>query len=412
MSRRSELPSQALESEKPRQPVLKRAGARQRLQELDALYRADAVLHRSLRLDDVLQALVEVATELLNADKASVLVWDASRTHLVARAAHGYRADTVARLSFAPSEGITGVVLRTRRTVLVEDLHADPRASARINVLTDAEGIRSLICVPISVAGEIYGLFNASYCAPRVFNEYDSRPFEALAQRAALAIENARLFEQAQRAAALEERQRLARELHDAVTQTLFSASLIAEVLPGLLDRHPTEARERLDELRTLTRGALAEMRTLLLELRPTALTDTPLGDLLKQLAEATTGQATLEVTTRVVGQRAAPLPPEVQLVLYRIAQEALNNIAKHAGARHAVVELSYATAGEVNLCVIDDGRGFDSAAIPAGHMGVGIMRERVAAIGGRFGVDSTEGDGTRITVSWRSADCAAVPDR
>src|SRR5207244_10397906 len=107
-------------------------------------------------------------------------------------------------------------------------------------------------------------------------------------------------FEQAQQAAALEERQRLARDLHDAVSQTLFSASLIAEVLPGLLDRHPTEARKRLEELRTLTRGALAEMRTLLLELRPTALTDTPLGDLLKQLAEATTGHAKLKVTTRV----------------------------------------------------------------------------------------------------------------
>src|SRR5918911_1744517 len=162
MSRTSQLPTAI---GKPRQPALKRAGARQRLQELDALYRADAILHRSLRLDDVLQALVEVATGLLNADKASVLVWDATHTHLVARAAHGYRADTVARLSFAPSEGITGVVLRTRQTVLVEDLHADPRASARINALTDAEGISSLICVPITVAGEIYGLFNASYCA-------------------------------------------------------------------------------------------------------------------------------------------------------------------------------------------------------------------------------------------------------
>src|SRR5438093_10763472 len=129
MRRISELPSQPPESEKPHRPGLKRAGARQRLQELDALYRADAILHRSLRLDDVLQALVEVATGLLNADKASVLVWNATHTRLVARAAHGYRPDTVARISFAPTEGITGIVLRTRRTVLVEDLHNDPRAS-------------------------------------------------------------------------------------------------------------------------------------------------------------------------------------------------------------------------------------------------------------------------------------------
>jgi signal transduction histidine kinase len=403
MSRRSELTSHAPESERPQRPARRRAGARQGVRELDALYRADAVLHRSLRLDDVLQALVEVATGLLNADKASVVVWDPTHTRLVARAAHGFRPETVAQISYAPTEGITGVVLRTRRTVVVEDLHTDPRASRRITPLTDAEGIRSLICVPISVDGEVYGLFNASYCTRRAFNEYDSRPFEALAQRAALAIENARLYEQAQQAAVLEERQRLARDLHDAVTQTLFSASLIADVLPGLLDRDPAEARERLKELRTLTRGALAEMRTLLLELRPAALTETPLADLLRQLAEATAGHAELEVTTRVVGQGTARLPPEVQLVLYRIAQEALNNVVKHAEARHAAVELSYPKAGEISLRVIDDGRGFDAAAIPAGHMGVGIMRERAAAIGGRFDVKSTRGGGTRITVSWRS---------
>src|SRR5262245_12125041 len=188
MGRTAGQPSRVSVPGKAHAPAPGRAGVRRRLRELEALYGADAVLHRSLRLDDVLQALVEVATGLLDADKASVLVWNAEHARLVMRAAHGYRAETIARISFAPDEGITGVVLRTRRTVLSDDLHADPRASTRVNALTDTEGIRSLICVPIVVAGEVYGLFNASYRAPRTFRPADGRPFEALAQRAALAI--------------------------------------------------------------------------------------------------------------------------------------------------------------------------------------------------------------------------------
>src|SRR6185295_7642889 len=118
----------------------------------------------------------------------------------------------------------------------------------------------------------------------------------AFASQAAIAIENARLYEQAQGRAALEERQRLARDLHDAVTQTLFSASLIAEVLPRIFARSPAQGAERVEELRQLTRGALAEMRTLLAELRPSVLTEAALPELLRQLADAFTGRARIPV--------------------------------------------------------------------------------------------------------------------
>jgi signal transduction histidine kinase len=225
----------------------------------------------------------------------------------------------------------------------------------------------------------------------------------ALGQRTALAVQNARLFEQAQQAAVLEERQRLARELHDAVTQTLFSASLLADVLPRLLERNPAEASRRLEELRTLTRGALAEMRTLLVELRPSALEETPLADLLQRLTEAATGRTHLQAVTRVSGPCTRQLPAEVQIVLYRIAQEALNNIVKHARAQNALVELAYTSAARVRLRISDDGCGFDPEAVPAGHLGLGIMRERVASIGARLRIDSREGEGTHIEVTWRS---------
>ncbi len=149
-------------------------------------------------------------------------------------------------------------------------------------------------------------------------------------------MENARLYEQAQALAALEERQRLARDLHDAVSQTLFSASLIAEVLPRLWERNPAEGQRSLAELHQLTRGALAEMRTLLLELRPAALLEVGLADLLRQLAEAVTGRSRVPIDLSL--DKPYPLPPDVQVNLYRIAQEALSNVAKHSGASRATV--------------------------------------------------------------------------
>ncbi|HET7771855.1 MAG TPA: sensor histidine kinase, partial [Chloroflexota bacterium] len=225
------------------------------------------------------------------------------------------------------------------------------------------------------------------------------------------AIENARLYGQAQQAAALEERQRLARELHDAVTQTLFSASLIAEVLPRMWERDPLAARARLEELRQLTRGALAEMRALLLELRPAALTEAPLPELLRLLTDAAAGRARMPVALEVEGDAAGePLPAEAQVALYRIAQEALHNVAKHAGARRATVGLRFDPDG-VTLRVEDDGVGFDPDAVSAERLGVRIMHERAAAIGAALQVKAAPGHGAQVSVVWRRA-AGAPPQR
>ena len=206
------------------------------------------------------------------------------------------------------------------------------------------------------------------------------------------------LAQQAAEAAVAAERSRLARDLHDAVSQTLFSASLIAEVLPRIWERYPDEGRRRLEELRQLSRGALAEMRALLLELRPTALVEAELGDLLRQLAEAITGRARVPVAVEVEGECA--LPPEVKVALYRIAQEALNNVAKHAEASQVNVSL-HCEPDVVKLQVADDGRGFDPASIPPDHLGVGIMRERAEAIGAMLTVESEIGHGTEVVALW-----------
>ncbi len=220
------------------------------------------------------------------------------------------------------------------------------------------------------------------------------------------------LAQRAAEAAVAAERSRLARELHDAVTQTLFSASLIAEALPNSFERDPQEGRELLEELRHLSRGALAEMRSLLLELRPASLVEARLEDLLRQLAEAAAGRDDLSIDVCVDGE--GTLPSDVHITLYRIAQESLNNVLKHARASKVDIRLCYRsspdggspdeTSKAVSLRIKDDGRGFNPAVIPAGHIGLTIMHERAQAIGASLEVESKPGEGTLVAVNWENA--------
>jgi len=303
-------------------------------------------------------------------------------------------------------EGITGWVAQSGEPLLVPDVSQEPR----YYFLPEASEIRSELAVPLKTKEAVIGVLHVQSDHLNAFDESDLAVLQSLAHQAAIAIENARLYEQAQELAVVKERSRLARDLHDAVTQTLFSASLIAEVLPRIWERNPDEGRHRLEELRELTRGALAEMRTLLLELRPAALADAELGDLLRQLAESITGRARVPVTVAVEGE--CTLPPEAKVALYRIAQEALNNVAKHAGASQATVslrctppfppEIGGEQRGSVEFHVSDDGRGFDPESIPPESLGLGIMRERAEAIGATLVIESQVGQGTRVVVIWK----------
>jgi PAS domain S-box-containing protein len=209
------------------------------------------------------------------------------------------------------------------------------------------------------------------------------------------------LAQQEMEKAAVAERQRLARDLHDAVTQTLFSASLVAAALPKVWAKDPAEGQRCLEELRQLTRGALAEMRMLLLELRPTALTEVGLVDLLRQLTEAAAGRGGFPVSYKVDGK--CTVPPDVQVALYRVAQEALNNVLKHSGASEAAVSL-LCQADSALLTISDNGAGFDPETVSPKHLGLRIMQERAAGVGAAVKVTSSEGRGTEIAVAWPDA--------
>ena len=375
-----------------------------RQQELEALYRADAELHRLLNLDQVLQTLVDIVVNILQADKSSLMVWDKEHERLVIQAAHGFRPETLAQMSFTPGVGTVGRMVKTGELVIVEDVHADALIAQQFPI-AKLEGIRSFMLVPIEVGGEVFGVFSADYLEPRSFGSDERRLFVALAQRAALAIDTAQLYEHQKEAVVLEERNRLARDLHDAVTQTLFSASLIAEALPTSWNKDQSTGKQLLQELQLLTRGALAEMRTLLLELRPAALLETNLGDLMRQLAEAATGSEGIPVAINIKGE-ICKLPPNVHIALYRIAQEALNNITKHAGANQASVSLSceqHPSLAEIKiqLGISDDGRGFDINTVSADRMGLCNMRERAQNIDAALTIQSKPGRGTEVIVIW-----------
>jgi len=204
--------------------------------------------------------------------------------------------------------------------------------------------------------------------------------------------------EQARRLAVFEERQRLARDLHDAVSQTLWSASLLAESLPDLWREDVAEGEQVLGEMRLLIRGALAEMRTLLLELRPERLARYRLPELLQQLRDSLVGRMGIAMSLDMNGD--PELPQETMRNLYRITQEALNNVVRHANASRVSVHLD-CTDERVIITVTDDGIGFDRENIPAGHMGVGIMIERATEIGAQLDIQSAAGQGTIVTVNW-----------
>jgi signal transduction histidine kinase len=204
-----------------------------------------------------------------------------------------------------------------------------------------------------------------------------------------------------QETAALTERERLARDLHDSVSQILFTAGMIADATPRLWDKDPTSGQQNLEMLSVMIRGASAEMRSLLLELRPDTLRDQTLGKLLEMLAVATRARTRAAVSLKVEGDRL--LPEDITITLHRIAQESLNNIAKHAEASEVVIDLSCGPES-ANLSIEDDGRGFDPQAIPAGHLGIGIMRERAQKIGATFQINSKPGDGTSVLVTWSEA--------
>ena len=311
--------------------------------QLTALQATNRAVTSTLERDALLELIMAQATTLLQSDGGliNLVDWEKQEDEVVAGS--GTAAEYVG--AHGPlTTSLSGWVSLHNQPVISNDLDKDERVAPDARLWLAQSHLRSAALAPLLIKGQVIGTLVLVKTEDQGgFDQGDLDLLVAFADQAAIAIENMWLYEEAQQVAASQERSRLARDLHDAVTQTLFSASLIAEVLPALWENDPAEGRELLGELRQLTRGALAEMRTLLLELRPSALIEADLSDLLRQLAESVSGRTGIPIAVSISGCPVPDLPDEVHVAFYRIAQETLNNIVKHAQAKQAEVHLKCA---------------------------------------------------------------------
>jgi signal transduction histidine kinase len=314
------------------------------------------------------------------------------------------------------TEGITGAAVRTRSVMLVNDVTRDARyvpPPTPIDVTCE-------LAVPIVLGHEVFGVVNIEGRVP--FEKEDISSIQVIADHLAVAIKNARLFDEAREAAIMRERQRLARDLHDSVTQVLSSISLMSQSLVAAWRKDAKEGERRAHRLEELSRLAFAEMRALLLELRPVAEDETAPGATPGSIAEiasyglkralqrllAVLAPETLEVHLDFANYRYQALGHEAALC--RICQEAVANSLRHSGAQHLSIRAEVLETRRVRIEIADDGQGFDAATLaisdPArGGLGMQTMRERAAALGGATSIHSARGQGTRVVVELPRSD-------
>lgn len=391
---------------------------RQRSERFALVARVARLVTTHLHLDDLLRGAADAIHEILGFPNTGIALIDPEdpRT-LVIRTVGGHFKTLIEGEHRIPiTVGLMGVAARTRQVVLVNDVANDPRYLPP----PGSEGIRAELAIPILLGDRAVGVLNVESTQP--LTDADAAILGVIADQLAVAIENARLYATAQQVAVLEERQRLAHELHDAVTQQLASLALMAQTLSSAYERDATEGDRRARRLVEVSQAALAEMRELLDELWPAArrrggmygggvrpaaesrlarVRRRGLTDALRRLAEDASRDGLpvrLEVGTY------APQPAACEEGLFRIAQEALTNAVKHARATCAILRLDRRDGGTV-LTVSDDGVGLSAAPRPAGlpgvsgGLGLATMRERAAAIGAALRIDSGRDAGTCVEV-------------
>lgn len=367
---------------------------------LRALVEAGIAVTSELSLDAVLQRIVEIAAELTDARYAALGVIDRTGNALEQFLVTGIDEDVQQAIGDLPvGHGMLGVLIRTARPLRLRDLGAHP---ASVGFPPHHPPMGSFLGVPIMLRRVAYGNLYLTEKRGGEFTQQDEDVIVLLAAQAAVAIENARLYERVERdtlrrvvEAQELERARLARELHDETGQSLTSVLL---GLRGVEEaRGADQTREAAAAVRELVVQTLQGVRKLAVELRPSALDDFGLMPALERLTQtfsAQTGVA-VELETTLTSAR---LPAEIETVVYRIVQEALTNITKHAAASSVSVFLARKD-GAVAAVIEDDGVGFEPARAEDGGLGLIGMRERVGLMGGRFTVESRAGAGTTIAV-------------
>ena len=363
----------------------------------EALGDSAAILNSTLNIEEVLDLILSNIDRVVPHDAALILLIEDSFSKVVRhKNKKGLTLQGFLSRTFPIDEkNHLSIMKECGKPILISDFSQD----LVWKFVPDTEWIKSYVGAPMKFGKKVIGFLCLFSTNKDFFEKINSDHLQSFANQASIAIRNATLYERARELATIEERQRLAREMHDAVSQTLFSACLKAETIPIIWELDQERAKKSLAGLHRLTRGALAEMRNLLVELRPQALINSDLGDLIQQLVEGLIGQTDVEISTKIQGHHI--LPSDVQVTIFRIAQEALNNISKYSTANHLTV-IFLNEKSEVYLEIKDDGKGFDINKIPADRMGIKIMHERADSIGAHLQVISKPGFGTSIELLWK----------
>jgi signal transduction histidine kinase len=372
-----------------------------RTRELSALYEVMAVTSASLDLEMVLESSLDSVLTVMRSKVGAIHLLDETKSMLRLAAWRGIPQNLVDSISSVPVDGgLAGWAVERGEPLVVPDVATGLRPLLAI----PATGPQAYVGVPIRAKGQMLGVLSVVGAGGRQFDAAEVSLLSSIADQVGVAVENARLYRQAEQLAVLRERERLARELHDSVTQSLYSLHLLSEAgrqlaAAGDLDR----VGGYLERLGDISQQALKEMRLLVYELRPLVLKREGLVGALQQRLDAVEKRA--GVVARLLIEGEVELPASVEEGLYRIAQEALNNILKHAGATSVTITV-HSEGDRVELEIADNGTGFDlDATIDHGGMGLVNMRERAERMGGSFAVLSVPAGGTKVRVTVEVSD-------
>lgn len=366
----------------------------------EALRDIAMTLNSSLDLDEILDRIFAGIGQVVPHDSATIMLFEEGIVRVVRSFGYdqyghqnGFKPNSEYQLSAEKTPKLYHVTQRHEPTLIPDlALHLEHYASPGFG--TSGSGIS----VPMMFADLVIGIINLSSIKLDFFTPAHVENLQLFANHAAIAIQNAQTYAQAQEIAAHNERQRLARDLHDSVSQSLFAASSIAESATKQWERNPDKVFPMLLDIHQLLRGSMAEMRILLWELRPANIINTPLDKLITQLVNAYRSRTHMTLHCETVETQ--ELPEDVHVAFYRITQESLNNIVKHSQATEARIELA-AYGEEITLQIQDNGQGFDMAETSSGF-GLDNIRERAEMVGASVDIASALAQGTKITIMWK----------
>ncbi len=373
-----------------------RAGPSRLPPALEALDAAVRGISGILDVEQVLQLIVDRVRDLVAAQYAALGIVD-ENGQIVEFITSGISPEERRAIGELPrGRGLLGLIIRENRSYRITDIASHPES---FGFPPNHPAMRSFLGVPVTVKDEVVGrLYLTNKQGPREFSQDDQALVETFALHAGIAIENARLHEQVQRLAVVDERDRISRDLHDSIIQSIYAVTLSLEDVPELVVAEPTEAKERVDVAIDALHGVIRDLRNFIFGLRPLLLDSGDLLEGLRALAQELRRNTAIEVDIR--GELTDDLPLEVVAELLSIAREALANVARHSDASHASVSLTLRD-DQVQMAIADDGRGFTATTHQlAGHHGLANMRARAEGLGGTFTIGGDQPGGTRIIVT------------